>query len=176
MMETETKLLDLLGGINIKVIDSGASVAEFKETVQHNQTQYARIEAMGDQHRERILDLTCLILTDKLQPLMISRFGDTSEYSLHRILNECFYTPEIKTEWEACKQTALAALSGDGLDAKQMEIISYIIDNLPETIIGLIVWIVGRLKVVPMQEDENISKILVQMIKEGCHGNNTGYN
>lgn len=175
-MEKETKLLDLLGGINFKVIDSGASVAEFKETIQYNQTQYARIEAMGDQHRERILDLTCLILADKLQPLMISRFGDTSEYSLHCILKECFYAPEMKSEWEACKQTTLAALSYDGFDAKQMEIIGYIIDNLPEMIIDLLIWIVGRLKVIPMQEGTSLSKILAQMMKEGGYADNTGYN
>jgi len=175
-MEKETKLLDLLSGTNFKFIDSGTCVQEFKETVQHNQTQYARIEAMGDQYRERILDLTCLILADKLQPLMISRFGDTSEHSLHRILNECFYTPEMKLEWEACKQTTLAALSCDGLDAKQMEIISYIIDNLPVMIIDLLVWIVGRLKVVPMQEVKSVSKILAQMMKEGGYADNTGYN
>jgi len=175
-MDSKQRLLDLLGGTNFRFIDSGTSVQEFKETVQHNQTQYARIEAMGDQYQERILDLICLILAEKLQPLMISRFGDTSEHSLHRILNECFYTPEMKLEWEACKQTTLAALSYDGLDAKQMEIISYVIDNLPVTIIDLLVWIVGRLKVVPMQEVKSVSKILAQMMKEGCYADNTGYN
>ena len=174
-METETKLLDLLGGINFRVIDSGASVAEFKKTIQYNQTQHARIEAMGDQYRERILDLTCLILADKLQPIVMSRFGDTSEYSLHCILNECFHTPEMKSEWEACKQTTLTAVSDDGLDAKQMEIISNVIDNLPETIISLLVWIVGRLKVIPVQEISSVSKILAQMMKEGGYADNTGY-
>ena len=151
-------------------------MAEFKETIQYNQEQYARIEAMGDQYWERILDLTCLILADKLQPLMISRFGDTSEYSLHRILNECFYTPEMKSEWGKCKQLALKTLSDDGLDAKQIELISYVMDNLPETIIGLLVWIVGRLKVVPMQEVTSVSKILAQMMKEGGYADNTGCN
>lgn len=175
-MDTQAKLLDLFGGVKFKVIDSGASVEEFKEITQYNQGQYARIEAMGEQYEERILDLICLVIAEKLYPLVISRFGDTSEYSLHRILNECFYTPEMKSEWGACKQTALTALSGDGLDAKQIEIISNVIDNLPETIIDLLVWIAGRLKVIPMQEVTSVSKILVQMMKEGSYADNTGFN
>jgi hypothetical protein len=175
-MEKEKKLLDLLDGINFKVINNKASPAEFKEKAMHNQVQYARIEARGDQYQERILDLICLVLADKLQPVMINRFGNTADYFLSRVFHEQFDTPEIQSEWRECRQLALKAISDEGLDANQMEIISKVIDNLPETIISCLVWFVGRLKVIPMQEVASISEILLRMVKEERHANNTGYN
>ena len=175
-MDTKQKLLDFLGDTNFKFVNNGSSVEEFKDIVQYNQNQYDRIEAKGDHYRERILDLMTLILSETLQPVVLSRFGDTSNHSLRSILNDCFYTGEMKSEWEACKRTALAALGEDGLDERQLEIVSQTIDYLPETMINLLVWIVGRLKVVPMQEATNISRVLMKMMKEAGYDDNTGHN
>lgn len=175
-MDTKQKLLGLLGGTNFRLIDGSSSVQEFKEIVQYNEKQYARIEAKGDQYQERILDLMSLILSEKLQPVMIGRFGNTSGYSLHRILNESFYAHGLESEWESCKRTALKALGEDGLDERQLEIISKAIDTIPEVMISLLVWIIGRLKVMPMQEVGNISRILSNMMKEGEYGDNKGHN
>ena len=122
------------------------------------------------------MDLMCLVLSETLQPVVISRFGDASNHSLRSILNDCFYTREMKSEWETCKRTSLQALGEDGLDARQLKIISQAIDYLPDMMINLLVWIVGRLKVVPMQEATNISRVLAKMMKEGGYGNNTGHN
>jgi hypothetical protein len=152
------------------------SAEEFKEIIQYNQKQYDRLEVKGDQHLEHILDLMCFILANKLQPIMISRFGNTSGYSLHRILDESFYAHELESEWKVCKRTALQALGEDGLDERQLEIISKAIDTIPEVMISLLVWIVGRLKVVPMQEIGSISKILAKMMKGGEYGDNKGHN
>lgn len=175
-MDTKQKLLDLLGGTNFRLIGGSSSVQEFKEIVQYNEKQYARIEAKGDQYQERILDLMSLILAEILQPVMIGRFGNTSGYSLHRILDESFYAPEMESEWKACNRTALQALSDNRLDANQMTIISNVIDYLPDTMINLIVWVVGRLKLVPMQEVGNISRMMSKMMKEEGYDDNTGHN
>ncbi|MGD9118742.1 MAG: hypothetical protein PVJ08_08455 [Dehalococcoidia bacterium] len=175
-MDSKQKLLELLGGTNFKLTDSNMSVKEFKDMVRYNQKQYAILEAMGDRYRERIWDLMCLVLAEKLQPIMISRFGNTSDRSLYSILKETFNTPGIKSEWEMCKQTALDALGYDGLDAKQLQVINCIIDELPETIIDLLIKIVARIRVIPMQEYAGISQILIQMMREGDYADNTGYN
>jgi hypothetical protein len=175
-MDTEKKLLALLGGTNFKFIDDRTSVEEFKEIVQYNQKQCTMLEAMGDRYQERILDLMCLVLAERLQPIMINRFGDASDRSLYRVLKESFDTPRMKSEWETCKQTALIALGYDGLNVNQLQIISRIIDELPITIISLLIEIVGRLKVIPMQDFGNISQTLLQMMKEGGYASNTGYN
>jgi len=68
-MDVKQRLLDLLGETNFKILDSSASVEEFKEIARYNQEQYARIEAIGDRHQERILNLICLALAEKLHPL-----------------------------------------------------------------------------------------------------------
>ncbi len=175
-MDSKQRLLELLGGTNFKFTDSNMSAKEFKDIVWYNREQFAKIEARGEDYQERILDLMYLVLTEELQPIMISRFGNASDRSLHRIFKETFNTPGIKSGWETCKQTALTALVYDGLDAKQLEVISCVIDNLPETIISLLIWIVGRLKVIPMQESTSLSRILTQMMKEGGYADNTGYN
>jgi len=173
-MDAGTKLLDLLGGINFKVIDIRASGAEFKETAKYNQKQYARIEGRGDQYEERIIDLICLILAEKLQPLAVSRFGDTSDYSLSQLFREQFDTPKMKLEWEYCNGLALEAIHDEGLDSGQIEITGKIIDNLPERLIDLLVWIVGRLKVIPVQEANSLSMILTHMMEEASNANDTG--
>jgi hypothetical protein len=67
-MDTEKNLLDLFGEVNFKVMKREASVEEFKEIARHKEEQYARIEAMGVQHVERIKDMMALALAEKLHP------------------------------------------------------------------------------------------------------------
>ena len=175
-METETKLLDLLGGINFKVIDIGASVAEFKETIQYNQIQYARMEAMGEQHQKRIEDYLCLVLAEKLQPILMRKFGNSSDTSFHQVLIEMFNLPEVKSDWEEKKQLALAALRSDGLNNQQIIIISNLMDELPGLIISFLIELAGRLKPIPMTIAPRVSSILARMMKEGSYADNTGCN
>lgn len=175
-MDSKQRLLDLLGRGNFRFVDGSMSIEEFKDMIWHNRGQFANIEAVGDRYQEQILDLICIILAERLQPIMISRFGDASDSSLYCILRESLDTPEMRSEWETCKQTALAALGYAGLDTNQLEVISCIIDELPETIISLLIRIVGRLKVIPMQDFADISQTLLQMMKEGSYAGNKGYN
>lgn len=70
-MDSKQRLMDLLSKTNFKVRGSGASVEELKEIARHNHGEYARIQATGRQHEERLLDLTCLVLAEKLHSLAI---------------------------------------------------------------------------------------------------------
>lgn len=175
-MDAKQRLLDLFGETNFKILNSSASVEEFKEIARYNQEQYARIEEIGDYYQERILNLMCLVLAEKLHPLAVNGPGDTSKYSLRRILAECFCSPGMKLEWGKYKQLALTALSGEGLDAKQTTVIGNIIDGLPDMIIDLLVEFAGRLEVIPIQDVSSFGIILAQMMKEGEYADNSRSN
>jgi hypothetical protein len=175
-MDKKRRLFDLLGDINFKIIDNRASAAEFREKALYNQSQYAKIEARGDHYEERIIDLMSLILADKLQPVIINRFGNTSDYSLYLFFREQFTAPKMQVEWGKFKHLALEAISDEGLDDEQMEIVSRIIDGLPELLIDFLACLTGRLKVVPMQENTDVSMLLARMMMERNDADNTGYN
>jgi len=151
-------------------------VAEFKETIQYNQEQYARIEAMGEQHQKRIEDYLCLVLAEKLQPILMRKFGNSSDTSFHQVLIEMFDCPGMKSDWEAIKQLALAALRSDGLNNQQIIIISNLMDELPGLIISFLIELAGRLKPIPMTIAPRVSSILARMMKEGSYADNTGCN
>lgn len=70
------------------------------EIAKYNQTQHARIEAMGEQHQKRIEDYLCLVLAEKLQPILMRKFGNSSDTSFHQVLIEMFNLPEVKSDWE----------------------------------------------------------------------------
>jgi hypothetical protein len=175
-MDKLQRFLDLLGDINFKVIDNRSSAAEFSEKALYNQAQYAKIEARGDHFEERLIDLMSLILADRLQPVIINRFGDTSDYSLYQFFREQVASPKMQVEWGKFKRLALEAISDEGLDAEQIEIVSRIFDGLPELLIDSLACLVGRLKVVPIQENTDVSRLLARMMEEGNNADNTRCN
>ena len=170
-MGTESKILDLLAGIDFKVVDSNSSVEKFKEVATHNSRQYTRIEAMGEEHQKRIEDLICLVLSGKLDPMAMDRFGDTSDASLRKLLSDFFYIPEMTPEWEKIRKLALAALDDEAFTNDQIQSIAKLYDAVPEMMIDYLADSISRLKAVPMQEASSISKVLIHMIQERDHDN-----
>lgn len=130
-MEVEKKLLELFGGTNFKIIDGNTSIREFKDKVRLNEELHARIEAMGEQHVERIQDLICFILAERLYPLAIKEFGDASKSSLSYFLKELLNTPQANSEWLKIKQLAMAVLENDNFNKRQLQLIDDLFNCIP---------------------------------------------
>jgi len=168
-MEIQEKLSELLEGTSFRTYSNCKSGEQFIEIARHNEEQYARIEAKGEQYQERIQNFVCLLLSEKLNPLAMEKFGNTSDASLRKLLSELLYNPEMTSEWKKNHKLALAALSNEGFNKDQIKIIGELFDAIPGIIINFLADFINRLKAVPMQEVWSITKVLVQMIKEASY-------
>lgn len=171
-MDAVERLMELVGDIEFKSIDGNCSVDELRENVRHNLDQYAKIEAKGEQFEERVQDQISLVLAEKLNPMVIDKVGDSSESSLHHVVTEFFQTPESIAAWEKTRSTIRESLKADGLDESQIEALSGMLDSVPGLVIDHIVELAGRLKVIPMEEVSNITRILASMMKEENYDDN----
>jgi len=168
-MNTEQRLLELFDGINFKMINNDNSVEQVTKIVRHNGEQYDLIEAKGEPYKERLLDTISLVLAEKLHPIAMDRYGDTGETSIQHILNDTDSNPMAISEWEKTKQLALSTLKSDDFTESEMSLLSELLDSIPGMILDLIVELAGRLKVIPMTELSDITRILALMMKEEEH-------
>jgi hypothetical protein len=175
-MNRERKFLELLGDVEFKPMPVEVTQVEFRRIAEVNLEQYTRLEAKGKHHLERVQDLVSLMLGEKLLPMCLDKFGDNSDYSLRRLLEGLFYSPEMESGWDKYEQMALESLGDSGFKCEQLTVIQELLHCLPSMIIDYMVEQVGRLKNVPMQEVPRISSLLAQMMKESGHGYSTGNN
>jgi len=107
-----------------------------------------------------------LVLSERLHPIALERFADTSETSIRRILDETASNPTAMSDWRKTRQLALLSLSADGFTEPQIAVFSKMLDSVIEMITDFIVQLAGRLKVIPMTELSGIARILALMMKE----------
>lgn len=164
-MDKGKKLLELMAGANFRVHVDCSSPDRFLASGQRIEAEYAKIEALGEEHLDRIWRLTCLILAEQLQPRALSKYGNTSDASLHRVLADEFLQPE-DVKWVEAACMATEALRGQGFTDQQLEMISQLFDSLPDIIIYFIVEGVRQMCLIPLAEGDDIAGILCEMLKE----------
>ena len=137
-MDKGKKLLELMAGANFRVHVDCSSPDQFLESGQRIEAEYAKIEALGEEHLNRIWCLTCLVLAEQLQPRALSKYGNTSDASLRRVLADEFLQPE-DVKWVEAACLAKEALRGQEFTDQQLEMIGQLFDSLPDVIIDFIV-------------------------------------
>jgi hypothetical protein len=131
----------------------------------HNLEQYEIIEAFGEQHLERIIDLATLVLAKKLLPLARSKYGGSDEASLRKVLED---NSDARTaqHLDDTKNMAIAALKERGLPEQYEAEVEKLISRVPEIMLEFITGLAGRLGMVSVEDSESISTILAQMVSE----------
>ena len=137
-MDKGKKLLELMASANLRVDVDCSSPGRFLESGQRIKAEYATIEALGEEHLNRIWCLTCLVLAEQLQPRALSKYGNTSDASLRRVLADEFLQPE-DIKWVEATRLAKEALRGQEFTDQQLKMIGQLFDNLPDVIIDFIV-------------------------------------
>jgi len=166
-MDKGKKLLELMAGANFRVHVDCSSPDRFLESGQRIEAEYAKIEALGEEHLNRIWCLTCLILAEQLQPLALSKYGNTSDSSLRQVLADEFFKPDNgKDGWVEAARLAREALRAQEFTEQQLEMIGQLFDSLPIVMIDFIVEGVRQMCLIPVAEGPDIAVILCEMLKE----------
>ena len=164
-MDKGKKLLELMASANFRVHVDCSSPDRFLESGQRIEAEYAKIEALGEEHLNRIWCLTCLVLAEQLQPRALSKYGNTSDASLRRVLADEFLQPE-DVKWVEAARLAKEALKGQEFTDQQLEMIGQLFDSLPDVMIYFIVEGVRQMCLIPLAEGADIAVILCEMLKE----------
>jgi hypothetical protein len=164
-MDKGQKLLELMAGANFRVHVDCSSPDRLLESGKRIDAEYAKIEALGEEHQNRIWCLLCLVLAEQLQPQALSKYGNTSESSLRRVLADELLQPE-DTKWIEAARMAKEALRGQGFTDQQLEMIGQLFDNLPNVIVDFIVEGIRHLCLIPLSEEPDIAGILCDMLRE----------
>ena len=164
-MDKGKKLLELMAGANFRVHVDCSSPDRFLESGQRIEAEYAKIEALGEEHLNRIWCLTWLVLAEQLQPRALSKYGNTSDASLHRVLADEFLQSE-DVKWVEAARLAKEALRAQEFTEQQLDMIGQLFDNLPIVMIDFIVEGVRQMCLIPIAEGPDIAVILCEMLKE----------
>jgi hypothetical protein len=164
-MDKGQKLLELMAGTNFRVHVDCSSPERFLESGKRIDAEYAKIEALGEDHQNRIWCLLRLVLAEQLQPQALSKYGNSSDSSLRRVLADELLQSE-DTKWIEAARMAKEALRGQGLTDQQLEMIGQLFDSFPGVIIDFIVEGIRQMCLVPLSEEPEIAGILCEMLKE----------
>ncbi len=164
-MDKCKKLLELMAGANFRIDVDYSSPERFLESGKRIEAEYAKIEDLGEEHQRRIWRLMCLALAEQLQPRALSKYGNTSDSSLRRVLADEFLQPE-DVKWVEAARLAKEALKGQEFTDQQLEMIGQLFDSLPDVMIEFIVEGVRQMCLVPLAEGPDIAGILCEMLKE----------
>ena len=146
-----------------------SSPERFLESGQRIEAEYAKIEDLGEEHLKRIWRLMCLVLVEQLQPRALSKYGNTSDASLHRVLADDFFKPDNgKHDWVEAAHLAKEALGAQEFTDQQLEMIGQLFDRLPNVMIDVIVEGVRQMSLMPVAEEPDIAVILCEMLKEAA--------
>ncbi len=166
-MDKGKKLLELMASANFRVHVDCSSPDRFLESGERIEAEYAKIEALGEEHQNRIWRLMFLVLAEYLQPRALSKYGNTSDSSLRQVLADEFFKPDNgKRDWVEDTRLARETLRAQEFTEQQLEMIDQLFESLPNLIIDVIVEGVRQMCLIPVAEGPDIAVILSEMLKE----------
>ena len=165
-MDMGKKLLEIMGNVNFRVDDDLNSPDQLLEMGAHNLAEYNKIEAMPEERQQRIENLVWLLLAEKIQVEALQKYGDSSDSSVRKFLENEFSKREIKLESEKCKQLAKEVIANEGLKDFQRDAMYRLLDLMPHLIIEFILEGVGRFRLLPRTKAPQIISALIDMLKE----------
>ncbi len=163
-MESAEKLLKLMAGISFKDVDGKSSPEEFRAAVRHNREQLALLEARGDEFLERALFADSRFVAEILIPAALEKYGEATESSLRKLLQEDYAERHVAAETIKFKQMFLQEF-GQGLTHEQSENVGALIEALPVMLNEVLVDLAGRLTWATSESYNDIAEALTVMLK-----------
>ena len=163
------KLQALMGDVHFRSDFDQAldSPEHFLAIGEHNIRQWERIEAMGEDHEERIRNILANILASRLQEEAIEKHGDTDSSSLRQVLHGWFDQSKDREFQEKLRQTTKKTLLGlDFTEEQCAAVLVHIYDKLPEMLMDGIEELVAPVHSLPRSEAQSMAMVLADMIKE----------
>ena len=167
-MYAKARLLELMAGVHFQDGADLETPEQFVEMLRHNAAEYAKIEAMGEEHVERIRGLICLLIAEAIQGRVIERYGNADAASVLAYLKSEFSKVD-RGEIDRLLGLARQAVLTPDLSASQSEAIGKLIDFLPRWLAAFAADEIARLKFIPVGESSEIATVLARMIEEAKH-------
>ena len=162
------RLKSLMGNVNFrsdfdKALDSPEHLMAIGK---HNLREYKKIEAMGEEHYERIQSLISNILAGALQEKAIAKYGNTDGESIRKVLYGLHMQPEAQVYLEMFTKSAKRCLLGLDLTGEQLEGVCKLLDTVPIAIIDVLEQFTSPLRLLPCADTQSIAMALADIMKE----------
>jgi hypothetical protein len=132
----------------------------------HNIGQWEKIEAMGQEHCERIQNIISNMLASIIQEEAMGHYGNTDMSSIRQVLCGWFNRPEDREFEDRLREAGKRALVGLDLSEEYYILLEHICDKLPNMLMEYIGELVEPIHMLPRSEAQPIAMALVDMMKE----------
>jgi len=167
------RLQALMGDVHFrsdfdKALDSPEHLMAIGE---HNLREYEKVEAMAEQHQERIKNIALNLLAQVLQKEAMEQYGNTDDDSIRGILHDWCYQPDNKTYLDRLIETAKRGIANCDFTEEQLKIINEYFDVLPIILEDTLARLISHLRLFPRVETPSIASAIVEMMKEANYAN-----
>ena len=162
------RLQVLIGDVNFqtyydRVLDSPERLFAVGE---HNLREYEKIEAMDEEHQERINNVMLNILAQVLQKEAMEQYANTDDHSIRRTLHDWYSKPENQKYADRLIETAKRSVAGFDFTEEQLKIFTEYYDALPIIMEDILARAISHLSLLPRAEAPSIASTLADMMKE----------
>lgn len=133
---------------------------------EHNLREYEKVEAMDEQHQERIRNTVLNLLAQVLQKESMEQYGNTDDDSIRGILHNWCYQPDNKTYLDRLIETAKRGIANCDFTEEQLKIINEHFDALPIFLEDTLARLISHLRFFPRAEAPSIASVVADMMKE----------
>ena len=166
------RLQVLIGDVNFRSDDRALDSPEQLLAIgEHNLREYAKVEAMDEERRERIQNIVLNMLAQVLQKEAMEQYGNTDDDSIRGILNDWCYQPDNKTYLDKLIKTAKQGIANCDFTEVQEKFFSEYFDALPSILENILTESTSHLRLFPCAEAPSIASALAEMMKEANYDN-----
>lgn len=127
---------------------------------EHNLREYEKIEAMDEEHQERIRNIVLNLLAQVLQKKAMEQYGNTDDDSIRGILHDLCYQPDNKTYLDRLIETAKRGIADGDSTEEQLKMINKYFDALPIILEDTLARLLSHLRLFPCAEAPSIASAI----------------
>jgi hypothetical protein len=174
-MDHRKKLLELLGTDSLREYSEPRTCEEFMEMGRYYSDMFDNVFARGELHVERVRGEFGRLLAETVQPLARETYGVADSKAVRQLFSGAWGI-NARDGWGRQMNLMKTALGQTSLSQGQQTAFLSLMDTFPDTFLDLLSSEVARLKLVPIENVNEISLILSEMFKEGSHADQVADN
>ena len=167
-MDHRKKLLELLGVNSFKDYVEPRTFEGIMQTGQYYMDMFAKAFAQGDVHRERVRAEIDRLLAEMLQREARKRYGVADEAPVRQLVSETFETAAAE-EWDRLMNILREGVGRSSLDAEQQAAFLEQMEGLRGPFLDMICSETARLKLIPLENVNELSLAVAEMFREDVH-------
>ena len=149
------------------------SLEQMLKIGKQNIAAFNKLRVLGQDRVERMRNCISEILAEGLQPAARKAYGDISDASIRRLLQE---STEAKRNLDDWTQSIKQAIANEGFTQEQVDRIWPVFERIPGLILDLVVELAGAFRLMEHDRIPQISATLVEMFKEVDHADANQHN